>query len=112
MLHPTEKPQGSFLEEQVATFSGPVVAVSDNVRGVTEQVNPFVPGGMTVLGTDGFGRSETRETLRRFFEVDAECIAVAALYRLACDGKIDREVVATAIRDLGVDPEKMDPFYN
>ena len=112
MLHPTETPQRSFLEEQVETFAGPVIAASDNVRAVTEQLNPFIPGGMTVLGTDGFGRSETRESLRRFFEVDAECVAVATLYRLACDGKIERQVVADAIRDLGIDPEKMDPFYS
>jgi pyruvate dehydrogenase E1 component len=111
MFHPTEKPRVSFLEEQVALFAGPVIAASDNVRPVPEQLNPFVPGGMTVLGTDGFGRSETRESLRRFFEVDAECIVVATLYRLAMDGKLGREAVADAIRDLAVDPEKVDPFY-
>ncbi|MCG8587201.1 MAG: pyruvate dehydrogenase (acetyl-transferring), homodimeric type, partial [Pirellulales bacterium] len=112
MLHPAEKPRRSYVEEQIQTFEGPVIAASDNVRAVPEQLNPFVPGGMTVMGTDGFGRSETRESLRRFFEVDAECITMATLYRLALDGKIEASVVATAIEDLGIDPEKVDPFYS
>jgi pyruvate dehydrogenase E1 component len=68
-----------------------------------------VPGGLATLGTDGFGRSETRENLRRFFEVDAECTVIATLYALAQKGAIDRQAVAQAIKDLGVDPEKIYP---
>ena len=64
-----------------------------------------------MLGTDGFGRSETRGPLRRHFEVDAECIAVAALYRLSQEGAVDRKAVAQAIKDLGINPEKADPFF-
>ena len=64
---------------------------------------------MTILGTDGFGRSDTRERLRRFFEIDAECTVIATLWALAKAGKIERKVVAQAIKDLGVDPEKVRP---
>ena len=76
---------------------------------VPEQIAPWVPGGLVTLGTDGFGRSDTRERLRRFFEVDAECTVIATLYALAEKGEIDRQVVVRAIKDLGVDPEKSFP---
>jgi pyruvate dehydrogenase E1 component len=72
-------------------------------------IRPWVPEDMTTLGTDGFGRSDTRQALRRHFEVDAESIAVGALYALAKQGKIKREQVATAIDELDIDPEKVDP---
>ncbi len=68
-----------------------------------------MPGGLFTLGTDGFGRSDTREKLRRFFEVDAECTVIGTLYALAEKGQIERTVVAQAIKDLGVDPEKIFP---
>ena len=68
-----------------------------------------MPGGLFSLGTDGFGRSEDRGPLRRHFEVDAECIVIAALYRLAQLGQLDRKVVAQAIKELGIDPEKPNP---
>jgi pyruvate dehydrogenase E1 component len=77
---------------------------------VPDQIAPWVPGGLMSLGTDGFGRSDTRPALRRFFEVDAECITIAALYALAEEGKIKSEAVARAIRDLHVDPDKAFPF--
>lgn len=83
------------------------VSVSDNVRLVADQIAPWVPGGLLTLGTDGFGRSETRQNLRRFFEVDAECTVVATLYQLARKGEVSRETVAKAIKELGVDPEKV-----
>jgi pyruvate dehydrogenase E1 component len=75
---------------------------------VPEQLDPWIPGGLFVMGTDGFGRSETRGPLRRHFEVDAECIAVGTLWRLAAVGAIGSHVVAEAIRKLGVDPDKID----
>lgn len=87
---------------------GVFVAASDHVRAVPEQLDPWIPGGLFVLGTDGFGRSETRGPLRRHFEVDAECIAIAVLWRLAETGAIGRHVVAKAIARLGVNPEKLD----
>ena len=91
-----------------------MVASSDYMRTLPEQVAPYlndVKGGrMLALGTDGFGRSETRPALRRFFEVDAENVAVAALYALAERGEIDRAVVTKAIRDLGLDADKPAPW--
>jgi pyruvate dehydrogenase E1 component len=78
---------------------------------VPEQLDPWVPGGLFALGTDGFGRSETRERLRRHFEVDAESIVVGTLWRLAEKGVIGIDRVSAAIRDLGIDPEKIDPAF-
>ena len=85
------------------------MAVSDNVRTVPDQIAPWVPGGLLTLGTDGFGRSDTRARLRRFFQVDAESTVIGTLYALAQKGEIGREVVARAIKELGVDPEKIQP---
>jgi pyruvate dehydrogenase E1 component len=110
MLHPTETPRQSYFEKAIAGAQGPFVAASDYVRGVPEQLDPWVPGGLYVLGTDGFGRSESRPALRRFFEVDAECITIAALTRLADQNQFDRAKISAAISDLGIDPEKSDPF--
>ena len=102
--------RGSHTLRRRSPEQGPFVAASDYVRGVPEQLDPWVPGGLYVLGTDGFGRSESRPALRRFFEVDAECITIAALTRLADQNQFDRAKIATAIHDLGIDPEKSDPF--
>jgi pyruvate dehydrogenase E1 component len=109
MLHPTEKPKQSYLESLLAKEKGTFVAVSDNVRTVPDQIAPWVPGGLFALGTDGFGRSDTRARLRRFFSVDAESTVIGTLYALAQKGEIEREVVGKAIKDLGVDPEKIQP---
>ena len=108
MLHPEATPRRSYLEEMVASTDGVFVAASDHVRAVPEQLDPWIPGGLFVLGTDGFGRSETRGPLRRHFEVDAECIAIGTLSRLAAAGAVGSHVVAEAIRRLGVDPDKID----
>ena len=88
---------------------GVFVAVSDNLKIVPDQIAPWVPGGLTTLGTDGFGRSDTRERLRRFFEVDAESTVIATLHALANKGQLDKSVIAKAIKDLGLDPEKAYP---
>ncbi len=111
MLHPDKPAKKSYLEEQVAGVTGPFIAASDNVRCVAEQIDPWIPGGLFSLGTDGFGRSETRENLRRHFEVDAQCVALAALYRLAEMGQFDRAKVAAAIKQLNINPEKLDPLF-
>jgi len=109
MLHPTEAPKKSYVETVLANEKGPFVAVSDNMRIVPEQIAQWVPGGLLALGTDGFGRSDTRERLRRFFEVDAESTVIATLYALAEKGQIERTVVAQAMKDLDYNPEKVFP---
>jgi pyruvate dehydrogenase E1 component len=110
MLHPAEPPQKSYLETLLKKEQGVFVAVSDYMKIVPDQIAPWVPGGLTTLGTDGFGRSDTRERLRRFFEVDAECAVVATLYALSEKGQIAREVVKKATQELGLDPEKKFPM--
>jgi pyruvate dehydrogenase E1 component len=80
------------------------------MKSVPEMISRWVPGGLYALGTDGFGRSENRASLRRFFEVDAECIALAALSQLAKRGEIKPERVKQAIKELGIDQEKVSPM--
>jgi pyruvate dehydrogenase E1 component len=109
MLHPTEASKVSYIEQLLAKEQGAFVAVSDNIRTVPDQISPWVPGGLFTLGTDGFGRSDTRARLRRFFEVDAESTVIATLYALAQRGEIRREAVVKAIKELGVDPDKVQP---
>jgi pyruvate dehydrogenase E1 component len=109
MLHPTESPRKCYVENLLEKEQGVFVAVSDQIRAVPDQIATWVPGGLMTLGTDGFGRSDTRERLRRFFEVDAESTVIATLYALAEKGEVERSVVARAIKELGVDPEKIQP---
>ena len=106
MFHPTEPPKKSFVENTLAKEKGAFIAVSDNMKIVPDQIAPWVPGGLTTLGTDGFGRSDTRQRLRRFFEVDAESTVIATLWALAKQGKIRPAFVQKAMKDLGVDSEK------
>ncbi|TWU54647.1 Pyruvate dehydrogenase E1 component [Rubripirellula tenax] len=110
-LHPTETPRRSYLEETLDGVEGPFISASDYVRALGEQLTPFIPGDYFVLGTDGMGRSETREALRRHFEVDAESIVIATLYRLAKAGTFKMTDVAQAIKDLDYDSEKVDPYF-
>jgi pyruvate dehydrogenase E1 component len=109
MLHPTKRQKKPYITKMLEKTDGPVVAASDYMKTLPDMIRPWILEDMVSLGTDGFGRSDTRKALRRHFEVDAECIAVAALYALANQGKIKREQVAGAIDDLGIDPEKIDP---
>lgn len=109
MLHPEATPKQSYLESVLASEQGVFVAVSDNVKLVADQIAPWVPGGLTTLGTDGYGRSDTRPALRRFFEVDAEIAVIATLYALARKGHVDMALVARAIKELNVNPEKAAP---
>jgi pyruvate dehydrogenase E1 component len=111
MLHPASKAKKSYLEAVLEKEHGVFVAVSDYMKMVPDQIAPWVPGGLTSLGTDGFGRSDTRSTLRRFFEVDAEMTVIAALYALAEKGEIKKQVVSQAMKDLPVDPEKIYPAH-
>jgi pyruvate dehydrogenase E1 component len=111
MLNPEKPSRHSYVEEQLAPTEGPIVAASDYVRALPEQLNPWLPGRLFVLGTDGMGRSESREALRRHFEVDAECIVVAALYQLMKQGKRSGQDVANAVSELGVNPDKQSALY-
>src|SRR5437899_9996275 len=106
MLHPTETQRKSYLRTLLEHEKGAFVAVSDNMKIVPDQAAPWIPGGLTTLGTDGFGRSDTRERLRRFFEVDAELTAIATLFALAEVKQLDKQVVERAITELGVNPNK------
>ena len=108
MLHPEAPARRSYLEQTLGDGEGVFVAASDHVRAVPEQLDPWIPGGLFALGTDGFGRSESRGPLRRHFEVDAECIVVGTLWRLAQAGSIGSHVVTEAITRLEIDPEKID----
>ncbi|MBI4123632.1 MAG: pyruvate dehydrogenase (acetyl-transferring), homodimeric type [Betaproteobacteria bacterium] len=112
MLHPEAKPRTPYVTEMLQKRpAGPVVAASDYVKTFAEQIRPFVPQGRTyrVLGTDGFGRSDSRARLRYFFEVDRCFVAIAALKALADQGEGKSKSVADAIRKYGIDPDKADP---
>ncbi|HWF48806.1 MAG TPA: pyruvate dehydrogenase (acetyl-transferring), homodimeric type [Bryobacteraceae bacterium] len=108
-LHPAEPERKPFLLEALGNIEMPIIAASDYMKVVADQIAPWLPGRLTALGTDGFGRSDNREHLRRHFEVDAASIAAAALSRLARWGRYDAARAVQAIHDLGVDPEKIDP---
>jgi pyruvate dehydrogenase E1 component len=108
-LHPLEKPRRSHVEHCLAERPGPVIAATDYMRNYADQIRPYVRGRYTVLGTDGFGRSDTRRALRSFFEVDRHHVAVAALKALADEGTLTVEKVAEAIERYGIDPSKPNP---
>ncbi|MBV9747095.1 MAG: pyruvate dehydrogenase (acetyl-transferring), homodimeric type, partial [Acidobacteriia bacterium] len=108
-LHPAEPPRTPYILQALNGAEGPVVAASDYMKVVADQLAPWLPGRMETLGTDGFGRSDNREYLRRHFEVNAESITAAALSRLSRCGRIEASKAAAAITELGIDPEKMDP---
>jgi pyruvate dehydrogenase E1 component len=110
LLHPGAKPAPSWVERCLGGTRGPVVASTDYVRAFAEQIRAFVPRRYLVLGTDGFGRSDTREKLRRFFEVDRHHVAVAALRSLADEGTLPAGKVAEAIEKYGIDPKKPAPW--
>jgi pyruvate dehydrogenase E1 component len=109
MLHPTEAAKVPYVQQVLGATEGPIVAASDYMKAVQDQVSPWLGGRMLALGTDGFGRSDNRTFLRGHFEVNAASIAVAALSRLAREGKFDAKKAAKAIGELGVNPEKIDP---
>jgi pyruvate dehydrogenase E1 component len=111
LLHPTETPRKSYVESRLEGTGGPIVASTDYMKTFADQIRPFVPKGRTyrVLGTDGYGRSDTREKLRHFFEVNRYWTAIAALKALADEGTVKASVVADAIRKYGIDPGKPNP---
>lgn len=109
MLHPAEPARLSYVTTCLKGCAGPVVAATDYMKIFADQIREFVPGLYKVLGTDGFGRSDTREKLRQFFEVDRHYVTVAALQALAEEGRIPVEKVAQAINRFGIDPDKPNP---
>ena len=108
-LHPAEKERRPYILQALDGTEGPIVAATDYMKIVPDQLAPWLTGRLVTLGTDGFGRSDNRQHLRRHFEVNAESIAAAALSRLARDGKFDPRKAEKAFKDLGVDTEKIDP---
>ncbi len=110
LLHPLEAPKLSHVEQMLKDAKGPVIAATDYVKLFAEQIRPFVKGTYVTLGTDGFGRSDTREKLRHHFEVDRHWVTLAALKALADDGAIEREKVAAALVKYNLDPAKPNPM--
>ena len=113
MLNPTDKPVLSHVEKLLKDTTGPVIVATDYVRLFPEQIRPALQNigkRYTVLGTDGYGRSDTREKLRHFFEVDRRWVTVAALKTLADEGQIEHKKVAEAIKKYGLDPKKPNPM--
>ncbi|OOZ17381.1 pyruvate dehydrogenase (acetyl-transferring), homodimeric type [Solemya velum gill symbiont] len=109
MLHPDEAPKRSYVEEQLSGTEGPVIAATDYIRTYADQIRPYIDRSYFTLGTDGFGRSDMREALRRFFEVNRYYIVVAALKALADDGEIAASAVKKAIEKYDINPEKPNP---
>jgi pyruvate dehydrogenase E1 component len=108
-LHPDQEPRLAHIAQQLQDRPGPIVAVTDYLKAVSDQVARFVPQDFIPLGTDGFGRSDTREALRRHFETDAEHVTVAVLDGLARAGAIPRHAVAAALEQYAIDTELPDP---
>jgi pyruvate dehydrogenase E1 component len=109
MLHPSETRRQTYIQQALADRQGPFIAATDYMKVVADQIRQWVPGPYTALGTDGFGRSDSRAELRRFFEVDRHYVVVAALKALADEGKIDVQTVTMAMQNFGIDPEKSNP---
>jgi pyruvate dehydrogenase E1 component len=109
-LHPDAPPKIPYVQQVLGSTRGPIIATSDYMRALPEQVAPYLGGRLLALGTDGFGRSETRKTLRRFFEVDAEHVVVAALYALFQQKQLDPGTVKHAIAELGINPDAPHPW--
>ncbi len=110
MLHPNEQQRQNYVQQTLQGREGPYIAATDYMKTVADQIRQWVPGPYTTLGTDGFGRSDSRAELRRFFEVDRHYVVVASLKALADEGKIDKNTVSKAMEAFGIDPEKSNPL--
>ena len=110
LLHPTEKPRVPYVSQCLGDAPGVLIAATDYLKALPNLVSKWLPRRLAALGTDGFGRSDGREALRNFFEVDSRFITLATLYELLQDGKIEPSVVEKAIKDLGIDTEKANPL--
>jgi pyruvate dehydrogenase E1 component len=111
MLHPDKKPRIPYVSRMLEGESGPMIAATDYIKNYAEQLRSYVPGAYKVLGTDGFGRSDTREQLRKHFEVNRFYITVAALKSLADEGVISAKEVVKAIDKYAIDPDKANPLH-
>ena len=109
LMHPEEEPRVPYVTQCLPDSERPVIAATDYIKAYSDQIREFIPGRYVVLGTDGYGRSDTRSKLRKFFEVSREYIVLAALKALADDGKFARKEVGQAMKALGINPEKPDP---
>jgi len=109
MLHPGQKPTRCYVQQCFEGEKGIFVAATDYVKALPCSIAKWLPGRLTALGTDGYGRSDSRSALRNYFEVDARHITLAALHALAAEGRLDVEVAKKAAVDLDIDPDKVDP---
>ncbi|MFT5085319.1 MAG: pyruvate dehydrogenase E1 component [Lentisphaeria bacterium] len=109
LMNPTETPRKAYVTQQLESSQGPFVISTDYMKSYSEQLRAYIPGSYSVLGTDGFGRSDTRAKLRKFFEVDRYFVTVAALKALSDEGVIDAKEVANALKKYGIDSNKTDP---
>jgi pyruvate dehydrogenase E1 component len=110
LLHSGQTPRVPYVQQLFKDREGPIVAATDYIRTVPDQIRAWIPGKYITLGTDGFGRSDSRAQLRKHFEVDRNHIALAALRALADEGKVDKATVSKAMKDLEIDPSKPDPW--
>ena len=109
-LHPEDPPRTAHITAALGNGLDPVVAITDYMRSVPDQVSRFVERPYTSLGTDGFGRSDARDALRSYFEVDAAHLVISVLQQLASRGRLDPATVSAAIAEAGIDPERIAPF--
>jgi pyruvate dehydrogenase E1 component len=110
LLHPEAKPKVPYISTQLAKIKAPVICATDYLKAYGEQLRPFISNRYTVLGTDGFGRSDTRSRLRHHFEVDRHFIVVVALKALVDEGQLEAKVVTAAMKKYGIDSSKRDPM--
>jgi Pyruvate dehydrogenase complex, dehydrogenase (E1) component len=109
-LHPDKKPKKTYIQKCLKGRSGPIIAASDYIRSHIDQIRPYVENSFYTLGTDGYGRSDTRKELRKFFEVNKKSIVVNTLSALSKEQKIASKVVNDAIKKYKIDPEKPYPI--
>jgi pyruvate dehydrogenase E1 component len=109
MLHPGDKPRTCYLQQCFEDAGGVFVAASDYLKALPCSIAKWLPGHLTALGTDGYGRSDTRTALRDYFAVDARHIALASLQALAAEGRVEMKVAKKAVSELNIDPDKVDP---
>jgi pyruvate dehydrogenase E1 component len=110
LLHPGEEPRKTWIETSLEGHDGPVVAATDYMRAFADQIRPWIDAPYRVLGTDGYGRSDYRKTLRSFFEVDRHHVVLAALTELAKTGEVDADAPTKAIESYDIDPERPAPW--